>query len=60
MTIEALAQYVWGELAPSLAASPVRRLRVEVEETSGQSAAYEADLAVFSSGTVLIVQLLRN
>ena len=39
VTIEALAQHVWGELAPSLAASPVRRLRVEVEETSGQSAA---------------------
>jgi 6-pyruvoyltetrahydropterin/6-carboxytetrahydropterin synthase len=44
VTIEALAKYVWGELAPSLSASPVRRLRVEVEETSGQSAAYEADL----------------
>jgi 6-pyruvoyltetrahydropterin/6-carboxytetrahydropterin synthase len=44
VTIEALARHVWGELAPSLAGSPVRRLRVEVEETAGQSAAYEADL----------------
>lgn len=44
VTIEALAKHVWGELAPSLAGSPVRRLRVEVEETAGQSAAYEAEL----------------
>jgi 6-pyruvoyltetrahydropterin/6-carboxytetrahydropterin synthase len=44
VTIEALAKHVWGELAPALASSPVRRLRVEVEETAGQSAAYEADL----------------
>jgi hypothetical protein len=36
---------VWGELAPSLSGSPVQRLRVEVEETPGQSAAWEADLA---------------
>jgi 6-pyruvoyltetrahydropterin/6-carboxytetrahydropterin synthase len=45
VTIEALAKHVWGELAPALAGSPVRRLRVEVEETAGQSAAFEADLA---------------
>jgi 6-pyruvoyltetrahydropterin/6-carboxytetrahydropterin synthase len=45
VTIEALAQHVFGELAPSLAGSAVRRLRVEVEESSGQSAAYEAELA---------------
>jgi len=45
VTIEALARHVWGELAPALSASPVRRLRIEVEETPGQSAAYEADLA---------------
>jgi 6-pyruvoyltetrahydropterin/6-carboxytetrahydropterin synthase len=45
VTIEALAQHVWGELAPALPAPPVRRLRVEVEETSGQSAAFEADLS---------------
>ena len=44
VTIEALAKHVWGELAPSLSGSPVRRLRVEVEETAGQSASYEADL----------------
>lgn len=44
VTIEALAQHVFGELAPSLAGSPVRRLRVEVEESSGQSAAFEAEL----------------
>jgi 6-pyruvoyltetrahydropterin/6-carboxytetrahydropterin synthase len=44
VTIEALAQHVFGELAPLLADSPVQRLRVEVEETAGQSAAFEADL----------------
>jgi 6-pyruvoyltetrahydropterin/6-carboxytetrahydropterin synthase len=44
VTIEALAKYVWGELTPALLGSPVSRLRVEVEETSGQSAGYEADL----------------
>ena len=45
VTIEALAKHVWGELAPSLAGTKVLRLRVEVEETAGQSAAFEADLA---------------
>ena len=45
VTIEALAKHVWGELAPALAGSPVRRLRVEVEETAGQSASFEAELA---------------
>jgi 6-pyruvoyltetrahydropterin/6-carboxytetrahydropterin synthase len=45
VTIEALAKHVWGELAPSLAGTPVKRLRIEVEETSGQSAAFEAELA---------------
>lgn len=44
VTIEALARYLWGELAPALRGTPVRRLRVEVEETSGQSAAFEAEL----------------
>jgi 6-pyruvoyltetrahydropterin/6-carboxytetrahydropterin synthase len=44
VTIEALAQHVFAELAPALAGSPVRRLRVEVEESSGQSAAFEAGL----------------
>ena len=45
VTIEALAQHVWAELAPSLAGTQVLRLRVEVEETAGQSAAFEADLS---------------
>ena len=44
VTIEALAQHLFSELAPSLAGGKVLRLRVEVEETAGQSAAYEADL----------------
>jgi 6-pyruvoyltetrahydropterin/6-carboxytetrahydropterin synthase len=42
VTIEALARHVFEQLAPALKGSPVRRLRVEVEETSGQSAGYEA------------------
>jgi 6-pyruvoyltetrahydropterin/6-carboxytetrahydropterin synthase len=45
VTIEALARHVWDELAPSLVGTKVLRLRVEVEETAGQSAAYEAELA---------------
>jgi len=44
VTIEALARHLFGELAPSLRGTPVRRLRVEVEETPGQSAAFEAEL----------------
>jgi 6-pyruvoyltetrahydropterin/6-carboxytetrahydropterin synthase len=44
ITIEALARHVWEALAPALARTPVRRLRVEVEETEGQSAAWEAPL----------------
>jgi 6-pyruvoyltetrahydropterin/6-carboxytetrahydropterin synthase len=44
VTIEALARHVWEALAPTLARTPVRRLRVEVEETAGQSAAWDAPL----------------
>ena len=44
VTIEALARHIFEALAPSLARTPVARLRVEVEETAGQSAAWEAPL----------------
>jgi 6-pyruvoyltetrahydropterin/6-carboxytetrahydropterin synthase len=44
ITIEALAQHLWQGLAPSLAGTPVTWLRVEVEETSGQSARYDSPL----------------
>jgi len=44
ITIEALARHVWEALAPSLARTAVARLRVEVEETAGQSAAWDAPL----------------
>jgi len=44
VTIEALAKHLWTELAPALGGSAVRHLRVEVEETEGQSAAFEAEL----------------
>jgi len=42
VTIEALARHLWEALAPSLARTAVARLRVEVEETAGQSAAWDA------------------
>ena len=44
VTIEALARHVWEALAPALARTAVTRLRVEVEETPGQSAAWDAPL----------------
>ncbi len=44
VTIEALAQHLWQGLAPSLAKTPVTWLRLEVEETAGQSARYESPL----------------
>ena len=44
VTIEALARHVFEALAPALARTPVRRLRVEIEETAGQSAAWDAPL----------------
>lgn len=44
ITIESLAQHLWQGLAPSLAKTPVTWLRVEVEETPGQSARYESPL----------------
>lgn len=45
ITIEALARHLWEALAPSLAGTRVTRLCVEVEETAGQSAAWEAALS---------------
>lgn len=44
VTIEGLARHLWGELAATLERGRIRWLRVEVEETAGQSAAYEAAL----------------
>ncbi len=44
ITIEALARHVFETLAPAIAKGPIARLRVEVEETTGQSAAFEAPL----------------
>jgi 6-pyruvoyltetrahydropterin/6-carboxytetrahydropterin synthase len=44
ITIEALARHLFEALAPALAVTPVSRLRVEVEETAGQSAAWEAPI----------------
>ncbi|MEN8160825.1 MAG: 6-carboxytetrahydropterin synthase, partial [Myxococcota bacterium] len=44
VTIESLAQHLWQGLAPTLASTPVTRLRLEVEETAGQSASYESPL----------------
>jgi len=44
ITIEGLARHVWEALAPSLEGTKVTRLRIEVEETAGQSAAWEASL----------------
>ena len=39
-TMEALALFLWKELAPTLDAGRVRDLEVVVEETDGQSASY--------------------
>jgi 6-pyruvoyltetrahydropterin/6-carboxytetrahydropterin synthase len=44
VTIEALAQHLWQDLAPTLANIPVTWLRLDVEETAGQSASYESPL----------------
>jgi 6-pyruvoyltetrahydropterin/6-carboxytetrahydropterin synthase len=43
-SIEELARWFWSELAPTLAPTLARRLEVDVEETSGQSCSYVADL----------------
>jgi len=44
VTIESLAWYLWDALAATLPKGNVDSLCVEVEETAGQSAAYEAPL----------------
>jgi 6-pyruvoyltetrahydropterin/6-carboxytetrahydropterin synthase len=43
-SIEELALWFWRELEPSLAGGRVTELRVEVEETAGQSCVYAARL----------------
>jgi hypothetical protein len=43
-SIEELALWFWRELAPTLAGGGVDELRVEVEETAGQSCLYAARL----------------
>ena len=42
VTIETLAHLLWEEIEPALRGSSIARLRVEVEETAGQSCAYAA------------------
>ena len=44
-SIEELAAWFWRELRPSLDGSAITELRVEVEETAGQSCVYSASLA---------------
>ncbi len=44
VSMELLARMLWGEIAESLAGSPVETLWVEVQETPGQSAAFGAPL----------------
>ena len=43
-SIEELASWFWRELRPSLRGSAITELRVEVEETAGQSCVYTASL----------------
>ena len=43
-SIEELAAWFWRELRPSLLGSAITELRVEVEETAGQSCVYSASL----------------
>jgi 6-pyruvoyltetrahydropterin/6-carboxytetrahydropterin synthase len=43
-SIEELAVWFWGRLAPSLRASAADELTVEIEETAGQSCVYAASL----------------
>ena len=45
VTIETLAHLLWGEISPALRGSSIALLRVEVEETAGQSCAYAAPLS---------------
>jgi 6-pyruvoyltetrahydropterin/6-carboxytetrahydropterin synthase len=44
-SIEELAAWFWRELRPTLVGSAITELRVEVEETAGQSCVYSASLA---------------
>lgn len=44
VTVEALAHYFWRELAPRLASIGADALAVEIAESEGQSASYEAPL----------------
>ncbi len=43
-SIELLARWLWGELAPSIADAGVAAMAVSVEETSGQSCRFSAAL----------------
>ena len=45
VTVELLAHSLWERIAPALDGSPADRLRLEVEETAGQSATYAQDLS---------------
>ncbi|HSM14975.1 MAG TPA: 6-carboxytetrahydropterin synthase [Thermoanaerobaculia bacterium] len=45
VSMELLARWVWDELARDLEGRGLARLAVEVEETSGQSCRYGADLS---------------
>ncbi len=49
LTMELLAAMLWEEIATTLRGSRATALEVEVEETSGQSCAYRASLAVGTS-----------
>ncbi len=44
VTVECLARWLWGEIAKALAGVPASSLAVEVEESDGQSASFEARL----------------
>jgi 6-pyruvoyltetrahydropterin/6-carboxytetrahydropterin synthase len=44
ITVEALARHLWRELAPQLAGLGIDALGVDVAESDGQSASYEAAL----------------
>ena len=44
ISVECLARWLWGELAKALAGVPASALGVEVAESDGQSASYEAPL----------------
>jgi 6-pyruvoyltetrahydropterin/6-carboxytetrahydropterin synthase len=44
VTVEALAAHFWRALAPKLAGLGIDALRIEVAESDGQSASYEAAL----------------